>query len=101
MTLDSIWNISGIYFRYDDGSGEREEWFRMTPQEQQFAAAVQSELKAGRIPGPSQLNEMIGRRRDNNLHGRFSKIRRAIFIGAGLVKDARSDRWVRPSPPSP
>lgn len=89
------WNIDGHYFRYDDGSGERESWHLMTPQERRFAEIVVAARERDEIPGPTELNLAIGRRRDNNLHGRFSKIRRAIFLGSGLVMNDRRGRWER------
>lgn len=90
-------NISGDFYRYDDGSGENLSWFRMTPQEKELAAIVVSELQAGRIPGPTRLNVLLGRGPDNNLHGNHSKIRRAVFLGAGLRKDESRDRWYDPT----
>lgn len=89
-------NLRGNSFRYDDGSGEAWDWFLMTPQEQELAAFVVAELESGNIPGPTLINVALGRGPDNNLHGRHSKIRRSIFLGAGLVKDERRDRWVFP-----
>ena len=89
-------NIQYGGFLYPDESGEHLDWFPMTKQEQLFAGIVMAQLRAGRIPGPTFLNFAIGRKRDNKLHGRMSKIRRAIFQGAGLVKDHESDRWKWP-----
>lgn len=84
-------------FFYVDDSGERGEWYTMTPREREFTDIVVESLEAGVIPTPTLINEAMGLGKDNNLHGRYSKIRRAIFVGAGLVKNVSRDRWEWPS----
>lgn len=89
-------NLRGNYYRTTDDSGEQVEWVRMTTQESEFAHLVDRLVEDGGVPGPTELNLAIGRGRDNNLHGNLSKIRRAVFLGRGLRKNERSDRWERP-----
>lgn len=85
-------NLAGNYYRTLEDSGEHYRWVRMTTREREFADHCLEELAAGRIPGPTRLNELMGTRRRNDLGGNLSKIRRAIFAGAGLHQ--RGDgRW--------
>lgn len=94
-------NLAGNWFRTVSDSGESLEWVRMTTQERELADRCLEVLAEGRIPGPSELNELIGRRRDHNLHGRHSKIRRAVFLGAGLLEPYSpgnpTGRWAWPA----
>lgn len=88
-------NLAGNYYRLGDGPVSGGRWIRMTSREREFADHVIEELGAGRIPGPTRLNDLMGTGRvgaRNHLGGNLSKIRRALFAGAGLHK--RGDgRW--------
>lgn len=82
-------NLAGNYYRDDRRGG----WTQMSTREREFADHVIEELGAGRIPGPTRLNELMGLGRDNNLHGNYSKIRRALFLGAGLEQPTVGSNW--------
>ena len=87
-------NLAGNYYR--DTRHYAEKWVQMTTREREFADHVIEELGAGRIPGPTRLNELMGlgtMRRKNMLGGNYSKIRIALFEGAGLVKDRQTGRY--------
>lgn len=75
-----------------------ERFGKLTPAEQRFVQIVRSALADDRIPGPTELNELMGRAPRNNLGGRLSQIRIELFLEEGLVRNAySSERWHRPS----
>lgn len=88
-------NLAGNYYLPADTPEGQAVWVRMSSREREFADACVAELEAGRIPGPTRLNELMGNPPRNTLGGNYSKIRRAVFEGAGLHQ--RGDhRWYRP-----
>jgi hypothetical protein len=90
-------NLAGNYYRDTRHWHFREKWVRMTTREREFADHVIEELGAGRIPGPTRLNELMGLSGGNMLSGNYSKIRIALFDGAGLVKDPATGRYGWPA----
>jgi hypothetical protein len=66
-----------------------------TPREAEFRRHVRSCLSAGKIPGPTELNQLMGLRHQQNvMSGRNSKIRIYEYEQAGLSRRA-DGRWVR------
>lgn len=88
-------NLAGNYYRYPDDSGELV-WVRMTTREREFADLCLEILAEGRVPGPTELNRRMGfGGKSNMLGGNYSKIRRAVFRGAGLEMEAGRYRFPR------
>lgn len=74
-----------------------ERFGHLQPHEQRFVTHLLESLESGVIPTPTLLNAWLGRRKSNNLGGRLSTIRIAVFEAAGLKKQPWfNGHWVWP-----
>jgi hypothetical protein len=65
----------------------------LQPREREFVGWVITALENGKIPGPTWLNYVMYGKKDKHLHGRYSSIRRELFLMAGLKEPKAGGVW--------
>lgn len=71
----------------------------MTLREERLIQVIETmiKLEPDVAPGPTAINEMMGRRgKLNNLSGKDAALRAQILKKHGFVKDGWSGRWYKP-----